>query len=161
MMSLPAPTFQALAPQTPGQFGVVEGKGVVGYIAGRAGNRPGVPGWQVSGATVRGSFTRHRALAPDAGQVSLSLSGGSKWTASDGSTASTVLEKLVAAPDMGDAEWARYRVTETNGRGMLAGVSYILQAFTRGGGPPMATPKQSGVRASVPYHAQIILYKRQ
>ena len=160
MMFLPAQTFQALAPQAAEQFGVVEGDGVVGYIAGAAG-KPGVAGWQVSQATVRGSFTRHRALAPDAGRVSLSLFGGSKWTASDGSTASSVLEKVVAAPNVGDAEWALYRVTETNGRGMLAGVSYILQAFTRGGGPPMAAPKQSGRKASVRYHAQIILYQRQ
>ncbi len=161
MMFLPAHTFQALAPHAAEQFGVVEGDGVVGYIAEAAGNQPGVPGWQVSGGTVRGAFTLHRALAPDAGLVSLNLSGGSKWTASDGSTASTILEQMVPAPNVGDADWTLYRVTETNGRGMLAGVSYILQAFTRGGGPPLAAPNRSGLKASIRYHAQIILYKGQ
>jgi len=29
-------------------------------------------------------------------------------------------EDRAAAPNMGDAEWALYRVTETRGRGMLA-----------------------------------------
>ena len=161
MMFLPGRTFRALAPENVEQFGVVEGDGVVSYVAGAPRNGSNVRGWQVSGLTVSGSFTRHRALAADEGQVSLGASeGDSKWTASDGSIASAVLEKRVAAPNMDDAEWALYRVTESNGRGMLGGATYILQAFTRGGGPPMAA-KPSGAKASVRYHAQIILYKRQ
>lgn len=161
MMFRPAHTFRALAPLGVEQLGVVEGDGVVSYIAGAVGERRAVHGWTVSGVTVRGSFTRHRALTPDKGVVSLSVSGTSKWMASDGSTATTVLERTVAAPNMHDAEWALYRVTDNNGRGMLADVSYILQAFTRGGRPPKASPNRTRPRASVPYHAQLILYKRQ
>jgi hypothetical protein len=161
MMFMPARASHALAPQAAEQFGVVEGNGVVGYTADAPSKQPSVHGWQVSGVTVRGTFTRHRALAADDQRVSLNLSGESKWAASDGSTASTVLEKMVAAPTEGDAEWALYRVTETNGRGMLGGTSYILQAFTHGGGPPTVVPKRPGLKASEPYHTQIVLYKRQ
>lgn len=161
MMFLPGRTFHALAPQDVEQFGVVEGDGAVTYVAGAVSKDSPPYAWQVSALSVKGAFTRHRALAADEGLVSLRASAkGSKWTASDGSTASAVLEKKVAAPDKDDADWALYRVTASNGGGMLAGITYILQAFTSGGASPKGH-NESGTKAPVPFHAQIILYKKQ
>ncbi len=160
MMFLPARTFEKLSPPpNHEQFAVVEGEGTEYYVADGSTNQDSRLAWRLSASTTLGQVTRHRALTPEKGRVKLSRSGDLRWTASDGSSVVTVLERAKAAPDDDDAGWALYRVTRTEGEGLLAGVTYVMQAFTRGGAAPMSAPRKAGTRASEPYHAQIILYK--
>jgi hypothetical protein len=146
MMFLPAARFSQIQP--PGlvvQKGVIEGDGTIQFPPA---HNPTVP----NGLQVRGSYTPFMALVPAPGVFGLKLNAGI-WTASDRSAVSTRLVNSVAAPDDGDAMWVLYKVTKPATTGLLAGVTYILQAFTRGGVPlPMAVKPE-------PYHTQLILYR--
>jgi hypothetical protein len=113
--------------------------------------------WESSGSTavlhlIRSEEERER--------IQVRLSAENVWSASDGSSASGVLEKSAKAPETADASWLLYRLTATSGKGLFRDAGYIQCVETQGGAPPRKKPTRRGETVRSPFHARYIVYRR-
>jgi hypothetical protein len=148
MAALPLLPAQAASP--PNHTIELLGRGVQIYTcsAGAAGF-----GWTLKAPEAR--------LLDAAGQVAGHHFAGPTWQAADGSK--VVGAPLVAslAPDAGAVPWLVLHVTEHEGSGRFADVTYITRTRTKGGDPPAGgcDAAHAGAEVRVPYSATYTFFK--
>jgi len=110
--------------------------------------------WNARGAAAEfeeaGQSTQNR--------LSIRLTKDSVWSASDGSTAVTELERSAPAPDGTDAPWTLLKITKSSGRGLLEHEGYVQCVYTHAGLAPAKAPAKRGEIARVRYFAQCRLW---
>jgi hypothetical protein len=79
---------------------------------------------------------------------------GSADMASDTAGVSPVFQP---SPNNGSISWARWRVVDAGGEGILANVTYVARVNTSGGERPDRCPSNSTV-ATVPFQADYVMY---
>ncbi len=158
---LPVVALQQVAPpQGHRKSLLLEGNGLRGYDARENPAARGKLIWRLKESTA----DLVEFAAPSAGKESpvpmkIRLSPGWVWSASDGSTVVSAIEKTVPAPESTHGEWLLFKVVKSSGHGILSDQSYIQCVYTHGGHAPAAPPKGRGEIAKVPYYAQYLFYQ--